>query len=228
MTEFVDNLRTWEKFDRSGTALRHPGTTFVAEAVEGSPLYSLGRRIQDDVRARGWASDFGLTVPSSFHMTVLAGLKGPHFDGQSEAWPAWLSDSARFPEAALLMLERLQKAEIRGPRDMRMVSPGVYPLARKLTLRLEPADEDVANELARFRREVGEVLEIPVEAPGDYAFHSTFGYRLTKADVEDPELVAAADEYNSWVREIDVFEVDAPAYCIFNDMQSFAPLLYFR
>ncbi|WJY67422.1 DUF1868 domain-containing protein [Corynebacterium auris] len=228
MAGFVDNARTWEKFDTTGVALRHPGSTFVSAVPATSPLYTIGRRIQDDVTARGWAGNYGLTVPSSFHMTVLQGLKERTFAGQDAAWPAWLDGAADFPEAVRLMLGRLLEAGIRGPRSVTMTSPGVCPLEGRLTIRMEPANDEVARELERFRQQAGEVLEIPVEAPGEYRFHTTLGYRLTTSEDRDPELGAAAEEYSSWLRQHPVYELEAPAFCIFNDMQSFSPLLYFR
>ncbi|MCT1462955.1 hypothetical protein [Corynebacterium sanguinis] len=84
----------------------------------------------------------------------------------------------------------------------------------------------VERELDRFRRQAGEVLEIPVAGLDEYAFHCTLGYRLTQCD-DGAELVDAEGLYVSWIAEQPRVEIEDVAFCIFNDMQSF-PLLYFH
>lgn len=85
----------------------------------------------------------------------------------------------------------------------------------------------VERELDRFRRQAGEVLEIPVAGLDEYAFHCTLGYRLTQCD-DAAELVDAEGLYDSWIAEQPRVELEDVAFCIFNDMQSEVPQVLFR
>lgn len=221
MPVLVNNPDTFAKFRADGVARVHPGSTFVAAVREGSALQGVGERIQNDVRSRGWGDDFAFTVPSSFHMTVLEGLK------RDDAFPAWLDGVSDFTEAVALMRQRLIDARIPGPARLEMKAAGVFDLHERLTVRLLPADTSVEAELVRFRNQAGEALGIRVASLSEYAFHSTLGYRLTVADPEDESLLKAKEVYDSWLAEIDSVELECPAFCIFNDMQSFPPLFYF-
>lgn len=221
MAPLIDRPSTWAKFRPDGTAKVFPGSTFVAALRQGSPLHALGERIQNDIRARGWGSDFALTVASSFHMTVLEGFK------RNDALPAWLAGARDFPEAVALMRQRLAEAHISAPARLEMKVSGVFPLHERLTFRLYPADDEVDQELRRFRRRACEVLEIPAAGLDDYQFHSTLGYRLTVATPEDDGLIEAKKLYDSWAAEVSSVDLERVGFCIFNDMQSFPPLLYF-
>ncbi|AWB83472.1 DUF1868 domain-containing protein [Corynebacterium liangguodongii] len=221
MAKLVDAPDTFEKFRADGVAKVYPGATFVAAVREGSALQRIGERIQNDVRSRGWDTDFAFTVPSSFHMTVL---EGPKFNGPL---PAWLEDAHDFPEAVVRMRQRLAEAHIAAPTRLEMKTTGVFNLHERLTFKLVPADEEVKADLDRFRKQAGAVLEFPVRELSEYHFHSTLGYRLTVADPDDPALLEAKALYDSWASEVTSVDLERVGFCIFNDMQSFPPLLYF-
>lgn len=227
--KLVNEPGTWEKFEPSGVAKRHPGSTFVSYLVVDSPLYQAGERIIADVRAMGMAGDFGLLPPSSLHMTVMEGLKEPSLLSQDEKWPEWLARYESFPEAVAAMRVRLAEADIRAPRDVVMRPSGVAPIGERLTIDLVPATDAMATELDRFRREVGAVLEMPVPGLDEYRFHNSLGYRLTEPTDEDAEVREAMQKkYEGWVRTVDQADLEPVAFQIFNDMLSFSPLLYFR
>ncbi|WKD56959.1 hypothetical protein CAPI_01925 [Corynebacterium capitovis DSM 44611] len=221
MAGLVGTPGTLAKFRTDGVSKVHPGSTFVAAVREGSALQEVGERIQSDARSRGWESDFAFTVPSSFHMTVL---EGPEANG---TLPTWLEDANDFPEAVVRMRQRLAEARIAAPTRLEMKTTGVFDLHERLTFKLVPADDEVNAELDRFRKQAGAVLEIPVKELSEYHFHSTLGYRLTVAEPDEPALLEAKALYDSWAAEVTSVDLERVGFCIFNDMQSFPPLLYF-
>ncbi|HCT9179805.1 TPA: DUF1868 domain-containing protein [Corynebacterium aurimucosum] len=224
----IANPHTWEKFTERGDVRRHPGSTFVAHVPEGSEFQQVEIRIQDDIKSRGWETDYGFTVPSSFHMTLLNGLKHRALLGQKEAWPAWLNETVDFPDSVFRMRQRLVEANIEGPKSLAVRAVEMYPLDEHLTIKLRPADESVRQEIERFRSEVGEVLDIPVTSLDHYQLHSTLGYRLTKAEGSLEKLSEAEELYNSWLQEMGDINLEPAFFSLFNDMQSFPPLLYFN
>lgn len=223
----VNNPFTLEKFTPEGVAKRHRGSTFVAPVVPDSPSYQVEKRIQDDLSARGLDCHFALLPPSSYHMTVFPGLKDRSLADQAGAWPAWLSDVKDFPTAVELMRNRLIKADIPVLPDLRMRPTHIYDLGISFTVGLEPADDEMDQALREFRTALRNVLEIHDPEFDTYEFHSSLGYRLTAPEVTEDINAELAEEYTSWVTEIDVFDLERPGFNIFNDMLSFPELLTF-
>lgn len=220
-----DNPQTFEKFTPEGVAKRHRGSTFVAHVVPNSPSYEVEKRIQDDVRARGMAEHFGLLPPSSFHMTVFPGPKDREIPGEGDKWPAWLSDIADLPTAVHLMRQRLVDADLSPAPELRMRPTHVYDLGLSLTVSLEPADDEMERELYRFRSTLRDVLEIDDPGFDTYRFHSSLGYRLSAPEVTLELNAELAEQYSEWVQEIEIFDLERPAFNMFNDMLAFPEVL---
>lgn len=220
-----NNPGTFEKFTPEGEAKRHRGSTFVAHVVPGSPSYHVEKRIQDDVRARGLACHFALLPPSSYHMTVFPGPKERSFAGQAEMWPTWLADVEDLPTAVQLMRQRLVDAEIPRLPDLRMAPTHVYDLGKSLTVGLTPADNAMAEALRDFRTALRDTLEINDPDFDTYEFHSSLGYRLSAPEVTEEVNRELAEQYTAWVREIEIFDLERPAFNIFNDMLAFPEVL---
>lgn len=219
------NPQTFEKFTPEGVAKRHRGCTFVAHVVPDSPTYEVEKRIQDDVRSRGLAEHFGLLPPSSYHMTVFPGLKDRAIEGESVKWPDWLSGVMDLPTAVGMMRQRLIDADLAPVPDLRMRPTHVYDLGISLTVGLEPVDDQMANELHLFRSTLRDVLEISDPGFDTYLFHSSLGYRLSAPELTSDLNAELADLYSEWVREIEVFDLERPAFNIFNDMLAFPEVL---
>ena len=220
--------RTFEKFTPNGVAKRHRGSTFVAHVVPNSESYKVCERVQVDVRERGLDNHFALLPPASFHMTVYPGLKSREFEGEEDRWPEWLKSAPSMNDAAALMYCRLRENVDQIPElpDLRMRPTGVYDLGISLTVGLEPADEEMAEALKRFREALREILEAKDQNLDSYKFHCSLGYRLT-----DPELTSdvnreLAELYTGWATELDTLELERPAFNIFDDMLAFPPLVF--
>lgn len=216
----VDDPGVWEKWDPCGNARTFRGTTFTAHVVPDSPFHLLGRRILEDIRAEGIGEDYGLLPLSSLHMTVLDVC----VEQDRAAWPSWLQDSPDFPTVVRRQLDRVVSSGIRGPGVLRMVPVTVWPLDWALSIRLAPADETTTAELTRFRTEMAEVLEIPLQT--DYEFHSSLGYRLTRWASETSRLDRLTERHRSWAAEVPEVDLAPVAFNVFDDMLAFPPLYY--
>lgn len=227
MRSYVSQPRTWEKFLRDGTAKRHSGSSFVSYVVTDSPFYRTGVQIMDDIRAEGFGSHFALLPPSSLHMTVLQGIKERRY--VDLPWPGWLDGISDLPQAVLAMCDRLVQAQITGIREVSMKPAGLKDLSSgdALGFLLEPATDKDLDILQTFRHRAGEVLEIEVPSLDEYHFHSTLGYRLIEPDItEVARLTELQDKYTQWTRQVERVDLEEVAFCIFNDMLSFSPLVY--
>ncbi|AKK11636.1 DUF1868 domain-containing protein [Corynebacterium uterequi] len=228
-TRWVNNPFTWEKFDTRGRALRHRGSTLISYLVADSPLYEVCGRILDDIHAEGCAPDFGLLPLSSMHMTVFPGLKDPSYLNQRELWPEGIDVDQPFTETVQQLRQRLVVADIRAPQHVTMIPKGVYPLHQSLTIEQVPATAADAAELHRFRTEVAAAFGFPAPVLGEYRFHTSLGYRLTRMTQESREQSELLEQrYSQWVRQAGATELEPVAFCAFNDMLSFAPILHFR
>lgn len=231
MTSFppASDTRTFEKFKTDGTARRHRGCTFVANVVEDSPSYDVCKRIQDDAVEHGMAQHFALLPPSSYHMTVFPGLKDRRFIDEEARWPDWLKPASDMTETVELIRTRLVEEcdSIPSLPPLRMKPDHVYNLGISLTVHLVPADEEMARQLNEFRASLRDVLGIKDQHFDSYRFHCSLGYRLTAAETTEQLNGELAERYSAWVREIDVFDLERPAFNVFDDMLSFPPLLMF-
>lgn len=221
--------RTFEKFTPDGVAKRHRGSTFVAHVVPNSRSYEVCQRIQTDVCERSLGHHFALLPPPSFHMTVYPGLKSREFIGEEQRWPEWLKDAPDMTTAAGRIHERLRECvdEIPSPPDLRMMPSGVYDLGISLTVGLVPADDEMEVALRSFRKALCQVLEANDSGLDSYKFHCSLGYRLTAPELTEDVNQDLADRYSDWVQEIGVWELERPAFNIFDDMLSFPPLMFF-
>lgn len=221
--------RTFEKFTTDGVAKRHRGSTFVAHVVPESRSYQLGERIQSDVRERGLGDHFALLPPSSFHMTVYPGLKGREFDGEEARWPDWLKAAPDMTTAVVMMHDRLRENfdSIPRLRDLRMTPTHVYDLGISLTIGLEPADQKMADSLHEFRSALCAVLEARDINLESYRYHCSLGYRLTAPEHTADVNQDLATRYTEWAQELEIFELERPAFNVFDDMLAFPPLMLF-
>ncbi|CCI83897.1 DUF1868 domain-containing protein [Corynebacterium otitidis] len=221
----IENKGTRQKWDVDGVARRFRGTTVVSHVVPESPMWLAQRRIYRDLIERGVSRDYGMLPPSSFHMTVIEGLKTRDL---GDRWPAWLDDAEDFPDAVWQMVGRLREARIPKPAALNLEVTGLEDLRNYVKLELEPSDEETLKELTAFREAVAETLEIDFPGLDTYRFHSSMAYRVTQAG-DDAALIDELHEtYLGWVKEVGRIDLEDPAFCIFDDMLAFAPLYRFR
>lgn len=221
--------RTYEKFTPDGVAKRHRGSTFVAHVVPNSESYEVCQRIQSDVHERGLGHHFALLPPPSFHMTVYPGLKSREFHGEEDRWPEWLKAAPDMTTAVRWMHDRLRENTDSVPPlpDLRMTPTGVYNLGISLTVGLIPADEEMESALSQFRQALCNILEANDKDLDSYKFHCSLGYRLTAPELSDEVNQDLADRYSEWAHEISLWDLERPAFNVFDDMLSFPPLMFF-
>ena len=230
---FVETPKTWQKWDPAGRARRFRGTTFVSQVVRGSQFYELEKAISDDLVKEGLARtdnpDFALMHPDTYHMTLYeAGLLDREIPGESERWPDWLDEVQTVAESARCIVDRLRESDIQPPRPLRMKVDHLADIRYEMRFDLKPADDEVLAELQRFRDEIDELLGIQARPLDSYAFHSGIGYRLRQVDSDDPQVAALQRKYDVWASQVDDVELETPAFCLFENMQGFAPLSYFE
>ena len=229
----VETTKTWQKWDPAGRARRFRGTTFVSQVVRGSQFYELEKAISEDLVKEGFARtdkpDFALMHPDTYHMTLYeAGLLDRELPGESERWPDWLDGAQTVAESARRIVDRLRESGIKAPRPLRMKVDHLADIRYEMRFDLKPADDEVSVELQRFRDDIDNLLGIQAKPLDSYAFHSGIGYRLRQVDSDDPQVAALQRKYDVWASQVDDVELETPAFCLFENMQGFAPLSYFE
>lgn len=208
------------RFDMSGRFLPTPGNTVVSHVVAGSPTQAALERVRQALIDLPHGDRFAYTPVSSYHMTVFQGtVEGRR---QRGFWPEGVSADAPIEETTRFFLERLEGFPPAPPFRMRPVA--VTPLGLILT---GATDED-ERVLRRLRDELTVPFGYRHPDHDSYRFHITLAYPKTwlPAGAEEAYLPALVRLTDSLIEEVEIIELDAPAFCVFLDMTEFRPLKF--
>ncbi len=220
------------KFFADGRVRPFAGNTIIChlpQQGEGSEPFRALLDIYRQLPSQGFAHKMTALPPSSYHMTILGGANDQ--DRRRPLWPADVALDAPMATCNAALAEKLRDfrlqadaAPYRMTVDMTPPAPGETPL----TLRLIPAEAETRDKLYRLRARLGERLGIEVLQPDHYGFHITLGYaieRLTPG--EDAAFRAALAQWKSaFVARAPVITLNAPEYCLLDDMFHFARQFY--
>ena len=228
LNDFVDTGRSdrprffGTRFDENGAFLPERGNTIVNHLISGSrteqALVEVRRRLMD----LPFAHHFSFTPVSSLHMTVAQGVidnrRKEHF------WPQDMALDADVDDVTRTYLERLADFDSRG--SFAVAADEMTPLG--LTLKgATPEDERI---LRRWRDDLIPVFGYRQPGHDDYRFHITLAYLIDWLPPEAVEVYekALADCLDDVLKQAPVLELDEMAFCSFDDMNHFEPLLVLR
>lgn len=205
------------RFDAEGTFLPQPGNTVVSHVLDGSATQQALVRLREALRALPCGDCFAYTPVSSLHMTVFQGT----IEGRRKPayWPQELACEAPIDETTAFFLDRLKTFPKASEFRMRPVE--VTPLGVVVT------GATLADE--RNIRALRDRLTVPFgySHPDhrSYTFHITLAYLKAwlPAGAEAIYLPALVELTRSLVTEVEVLELEVPAFCTFNDMTEFKP-----
>lgn len=241
-TALIQLVRSSHKFDLQGTCTSYAGVTTVCALPAEHPLHIAMSRVHDAVLAEPLLRGvYALLPPSSYHMTVLAGVSGSSFHEQvSRSWAGAPPGIAPVSTAAWDVVPRAERPFV-GELAARLAREGVSTSRLWTTfamrvqrisimrVTLEPWDRGVADALAAWRDHVGRLLGTEVDP--HYGFHATISYSLLPAG-RDEAVRAAQERVDSlaWAAEVRAafgagpVVVCSPALCYFRDMGAFYPV----
>jgi len=210
------------RVDESGAFLPEYGNTIVNHVVAGSRTEQALIEVRQRLMALPFAHHFAFTPISSLHMTVAQGVIDNR--RKMDFWPSDTDLDTPVDDVTRLYLERLAGFDSRGAFSV--TADGMTPLG--LTLKgATPEDERV---LRRWRDDLVPVFGYRQPGHDDYRFHITFAYLIDwlppeAVDIYEPALAACLDHVRA---EVPVLELDDMAFCRFDDMNHFEPLLVLR
>ena len=235
-------VRCSHKFDLQGMCTSYAGVTTVCALPAGHPLHSAMSRVRDAALAEPLLRGvYAFLPPSSYHMTVLAGVSGSSYHEQvvrsgagappgmaaaaTAAWEVIPRSERPFVCDLALSLARA------GVSTSRLWTTFAMRVRRISIMRvtLEPWDRGVADALAAWRDQVGRLLGVEVDP--HYGFHATISYALLPAG-RDEAVRAAQERVDSlaWAPDVRAaLEAGpvvfcSPALCYFRDMGAFYPV----
>nr|WP_180883023.1 DUF1868 domain-containing protein [Mesorhizobium loti] len=205
------------RFDAVGTFLPQPGNTVVSHVVDGSATQQALVRVREALKVLPYGDRFAYTPVSSLHMTVFQGtIEGRR---KSAYWPRELASEAPIDETTTFFLDRLKAFPKASEFRMRPVE--VTPLGVVVT-GATLGDEQIIRAL---RDRLTAPFGYSHPDHDSYTFHITLAYLKAwlPAGAEATYLPALAELTRSLVMEVEVFELEVPAFCTFNDMTEFKP-----
>ena len=208
------------RFDADGTFLPQPGNTIVSHVIDGSATQRALARVREALKALPYGDRFAYTPVSSLHMTVFQGT----IEGRRKPayWPQELAFEAPIDETTTFFLERLKAFPQASEFRMRPVE--VTPLGLDVTGATLKDEQSILA--LRDRLTVPFGYSHPDH--DSYTFHITLAYLKAwlPAGAETTYLPALAELTRELVAEVEVLELEVPAFCTFNDMTEFKPQHY--
>jgi hypothetical protein len=208
------------RYDAEGRFLREPGNTVVCHVPPRSRTASALERTRDGLMALPYGDRFAYTPASSYHMTVFQGT----IDTRREPvyWPDGIALDKPVDDTAQLFLSRLADFPPAPPFRMRIKE--VTPLG--VTVVGATVEDEAA--IRSFRDAL--VVPFGFRHPDhdDYTFHITLAYLKAwlPTGAESTYLPALAELTRVFAAEVDLIELGLPAFCEFDDMTEFRPLLF--
>lgn len=217
------------KFHADGSVRAFAGNTVICHLPEDGPAYAALMHVHERLAAVS-AHRHALLPPSSWHMTVFEGVCDQIRD--PGRWPADLpldaSLAASLAACTDLFAARLRAARFGITAPIRMAVGGVVAVhGGFLGVRLEPADPEEHLRLRTLRDRLSALLGLQVPVHRGYGFHLTLGYQIDW--LEPAEQLALSEACRAATAHLleaaPVFTFGVPAFCTFQDMHAFHPLV---
>lgn len=213
------------KFHADGTVRAFPGNTIVCHLPDDGPARTALMQVYDRLAALP-ARRHALLPPSSWHMTMFEGVCDQIRD--PVRWPADLPLDAPLAACTDLFAARLRAVRFGVAAPIRVAVGGVIAVhGGFLGVTLEPADPEEHLRLRTLRDRLSAVLGLRVPVHLGYRFHLTLGYQINW--LEPAEQLALSEACRAATAHLleaaPVFTFGVPAFCTFQDMHAFHPLV---
>ncbi|WP_421853216.1 DUF1868 domain-containing protein [Oricola sp.] len=207
------------RFDDDGAFLPDPGNTVVRHVVPGSQTQAALIELRERLRGLAWGHRFAFTEIDSLHMTVFEGVLETR--RLPNHWPERVSLDAPLETVTDHLADRLARFEGPGPFQMRIAE--VTPLGLMLTGTTSAAE----GTARRWRSGLSETMGYRAPNHDSYVFHVTLAYIIEWLPdallAEYRQALAALTE--EFAARIPVVELGPPAFCTFEDMNGFPPVM---
>lgn len=209
------------KYYPDGAIRRFPGNTVICPVpADGAALVALVA-LRDRLRALAEARAFAFTPPRSYHMTLFEGLNDQ--EREPERWSRFHDLDAPLDLVTTDLMARL--AGLTMPRSFRL-----HPVRLRKSARggfVVDLREDPQSPLRGLRDALSERTGIRKPDHDGYVFHITLSYQIhwLPAAAAGPLGHAAEQAFATFRATCPVVEVGPPAFCTFEDMEWFEPVL---
>ena len=212
------------KFNADGSVRRFAGNTVICTVPENSPLMDALIDLQAELAAARFAPAFAFLPASSFHMTLFEGVNDP--ERSPERWPRDVPLDTPLEEVTRIFVDRL--SDVRLANRFMLEADGLVCSPRGgSVVTLSAVDADQERTLRSSRDLLSERLRHAKPNHAGYRFHITLSYQTRWLDIDGAEALADAQrnllaEFRSRIPRV---EIGDPAFCVFDDMTRFDPVL---
>ena len=210
------------KYFSDGSVREFRGNTVVCQLLPESPLFGALREVQQEIRASSLRNAFALLPPASFHMTVCSGV-----NDQERFTSRWSRDIT--PHTNQAVVDEHFRQRLKGvvlPDTFRVV-PDKLTFDRGIVLNVRGADAEAEKDLWFSRGILWGHFHHMRQAATDFSFHISLAYVLRQLSA--PEMAELERFLDFLMREHiepnSVCLLGSPAYCVFEDMTYFDPIL---
>ena len=158
-------------------------------------------------------------------MTVYEGVSDQI--RRRKCWPGDSALDATLESCTTLVREKLAGFDLGSEPPFRMTIAGWEPLEDGIALKVVPANFDEESRLRGLRDRLSKLLLMRHPGHDTYSFHVSLAYMLRFLGQKDHQAISAYLQ-NHLDKLPKVFELEAPEFCIFDDMFAFQQELYLR
>lgn len=212
------------KFALDGSVQRYPGNTVICPIPTQSEAFAALARAYEQLRADIGTQSAGCLTwlpPDSYHMTVFDGVTNAY--RRPGDWPQTLPLDASMEECNRYVGERLRKLTLGFEPPIRLAVDTADLHGVSTTVALRPIDEAENARLRELRDRISAAIGVRHAGHDTYRFHTSFAYyvRSFTADDEANYQLAYARMMRHLSKTLPVLELQAPGYCLFDDMFAF-------
>lgn len=223
-----------KKFDENGVVRPFGGNTVVFDTDKASPLFLTMLRIQVELQ-RHFGASITCLPPDSYHMTLFE--MANQQDRVRGLWPPSVPLDASVDECTKKLTAILKSARLSFPEKVSMKIDHNRPLSlpkehkpgsqSAFIIPLLPYASEDAEILRSARDQLSQISGIRAPNHDTYGFHTSMGYRIKPMSADAYAMFKTY--YKKWLGEIDQaagkISFSAPAFCAFEDMYQFNPLV---
>ena len=217
---------TWLKFTRAGKVKTFRGNTVICHLPSQSKFRDAVTALGAALRSSPFSHKLACTPPESYHTTIFPGAND--LDRSFYGWPSDVPKTASIDECTRIVAEHVKAFRMQTDMPIRMKVDGERLIG---SIRLVPYDDAENAKVRRLRdRLASDVFHYLDRGHDTYTFHSTLAYqleRLTIAEERQHQSILAR-HMPAIVEAGQSLELAAPAFCSFENMYRFEPLLFLR
>ncbi|REG58610.1 hypothetical protein B0G80_1269 [Paraburkholderia sp. BL6669N2] len=217
-----------KKFDSNGNVLRYPGNTLVCHVPLFTPLSDALVAVRDTMKSSPFVSSLSFLPPQSYHMTVFEGVAD--LERGNDRWPTDLPHDASVPECTRHFAAKLESFDLGCTLPLRLRVADRANQTHVGCMKLVPVDAAEERKLRDLRTRLAECLLLRTAWHDHYEFHITLSYlvRPMTPHVTRACLDLVGGFYERVGKLLDIIELGAPEFCVFDNMYAFDNQFFLR